>query len=107
MNFLVFWNLSFPKLNSMSEEIFHPQVIDCYHQHEYYEVIADGPNDPEELNLIATFDPVVQLRLGEPHIRYFRIVPADIQHLESRKVVYLPPGTIVNFSSGMRRKRAV
>ena len=88
----------------MSEEISHPEVIDCYHQYEYYEVIADGPNDPEELNLIQTFDVVAKLKAGEPHIRYFRIVPLGWQNIESRKVVYLPPGTIVKFSTGMRSK---
>jgi hypothetical protein len=104
MNFLVFWNLSFSKLNSMSKEISHPEVIDCYHQYEYYEVIADGPNDPEDLNLIHTLNPDVRLRVGEPFIRYFRIVPLKMQEHESRKVVYLPPGTIVKFSTGMRSK---
>lgn len=104
MDFPFLLNLSCPKLNSMSEEISHPEVIDCYHQYEYYEVIADGPNDPEELNLIQTFDVVAKLKAGEPHIRYFRIVPLGSQNIESRKVVYLPPGTIVKFSTGMRSK---
>jgi hypothetical protein len=104
MNFLVFWNLSSPKLNSMSEEISHPEVIDCYHQYEYYEVIADGPNDPEDLNFIHTLDVVAKLKAGEPLIRYFRIVPLESQNIDSRKVVYLPPGTIVKFSTGMRSK---
>jgi hypothetical protein len=88
----------------MREEISHPEVIDCYHQYEYYEVIADGPNDPEDLNLIHTLNPDVRLRVGEPFIRYFRIVPLKMQEHESRKVVYLPPGTIVKFSTGMRGK---
>jgi hypothetical protein len=104
MNFLVFWNLSFPKLNSMSEEISHPEVIDCYHQYEYYEVIADGPNDPEDLNFICTLNVEARLKAGEPFIRYFRIVPLESQNIESRKVVYLPPGTIVKFSTGMKSK---
>ena len=101
----MFWILSFAKMNAMSEEISHSEVIDCYHQYEYYEVIADGPNDPEDLNLIQTFDVVAKLKAGEPHIRYFRIVPLESQNIESRKVVYLPPGTIVKFSTGMRSKK--
>ena len=107
MDFSFLLNLSCPKLNSMSEEISHPEVMDCYHQYEYYEVIADGPNDPEDLNLIATLDPIVRLRIGEPHIRYFRIVPVNKYEQESRKVVYLPPGTIVKFSTGMRSKNRI
>jgi hypothetical protein len=101
----VFWILSFAKMNSMSEEISHPEVIDCYHQYEYYEVIADGPNDPEDLNFIHTLNVEARLRIDEPHIRYFRIVPLESQNIESRKVVYLPPGTIVKFSTGMRSKK--
>jgi hypothetical protein len=105
MDFIVFWILSFPKLNSMNEDISHPEVIDCYHQYEYYEVISDGPNDPEDLNLIHTLNVEARLRIDEPHIRYFRIVPLESQNIESRKVVYLPPGTIVKFSTGMRSKK--
>ena len=104
MDFPFLLNLSCPKLNSMSEEISHPEVIDCYHQYEYYEVIADGPNDPEDLNFIHTLNVEARLRPDEPHIRYFRIVPLESQNIESRKVVYLPPGTIVKFSTGMRSK---
>ena len=104
MKFPFLLNLSCPKLNSMSEEISHPEVIDCYHQYEYYEVITDGPNDPEDLNFIQTLDVVAKLKAGEPFIRYFRIVPLESQNIDARKVVYLPPGTIVKFSSGMRSK---
>lgn len=88
----------------MSEEISHPEVIDCYHQYEYYEVIADGPNDPEDLNFICTMNVEARFKAGEPFIRYFRIVPLESQNIDARKVVYLSPGTIVKFSSGMRSK---
>jgi hypothetical protein len=98
------FNLNCLKFNSMSEEIFHPEVMDCYHQYEYYEVVADGPNDPEDLNFTHTLNVEARLSLDEPHIHYFRIVPLESQHIESRKVVYLPPGTIVKFSTGMRSK---
>ena len=89
----------------MSDETNFPDVISAYHQYEYYEVIADDENDPEDIQLVHTLTPVVDLKLGEPWIKYFRIVPVYPRDTEGKRVVYLPPGTIVKFSTGARSKR--
>ena len=96
---------TFYKFQIMSDETNFPNVISAYHQYEYYEVIADDENDPKDIQLVATLDPVIEQRVDEPLIQYFRIVPVYPRDMEGKRVVYLPPGTIVKFSTGARSKR--